>query len=189
MLAGEAHLPFCTQLVEEREMCKSALWRFNNSTNPNVGVSREERARLFRAIVEPPFLRHNGPQSPTNPVGSVGREVCVEAPFTCDYGYNINIGDYTVIGANCTIMDPCAITIGQGCVIGPNVSIYGMSMPIDPRRRNGSRGHAVGSKVTIGDNCYIGGGAIILPAVTIGKNATVGAGSVVTRVSRSVSST
>ncbi|KAL9095713.1 MAG: hypothetical protein Q9165_002145 [Trypethelium subeluteriae] len=181
MLAAEPHLPFCTQLVEEREMCKSALWRFNNSTNPNVGVSREERARLFRAIVEPAFLRTQGPPGPANPIGSVGREVCVEAPFNCDYGYNINIGDYTVIGANCTIMDPCTITIGSGCVIGPNVSIFGMSMPIDPRRRNGSRGHAVGSRVTIGDNCYIGGGAIILPKVTIGKNSTVGAGSVVTR--------
>ncbi|KAI9686546.1 MAG: Maltose acetyltransferase [Bathelium mastoideum] len=181
MLAAEPHLPFCTQLVEEREMCKSALWRFNNSTNPNVGVSREERARLFRAIVEPAYLRTQGPPGPANPIGSVGREVCVEAPFNCDYGYNINIGDYTVIGANCTIMDPCTITIGPGCTIGPNVSIFGMSMPIDPRRRNGSRGHAVGSRVTIGENCYIGGGAIILPKVTIGKNSTVGAGSVVTR--------
>ena len=183
MLAAEPHLPFCTQLVEEREMCKSALWRFNNSTNPNVGVSREERARLFRAIVEPAFLRTQGSPGPANPIGSVGREVCVEAPFNCDYGYNINIGDYTVIGANCTIMDPCTVSIGSCCVLGPNVSIFGMSMPIDPRRRNGSRGHAVGSRVTIGDNCYIGGGAIILPKVTIGKNSTVGAGSVVTRVS------
>ncbi|KAI9714392.1 MAG: Maltose acetyltransferase [Bogoriella megaspora] len=182
MLAGELHMPYSPQLVEEREQCTAALWRFNNTTNPSVGVSREERSRLFRAIIEPPYLRtHVGQPSPANPIGSVGRDVSVETPFQCDYGYNINIGDYTVIGKNCTIMDPCTITIGVGCIIGPNVSIYGMSMPLDPRRRSGCRGGAVGSRVTIGDNVYIGGGVTILPKVTIGKNATIGAGSVVTK--------
>jgi maltose O-acetyltransferase len=38
--------------------------------------------------------------------------------------------------------------------------------------------------VTIGDNVWIGGAAIILPGVTIGDNAVVGAGSVVTRMCR-----
>lgn len=33
----------------------------------------------------------------------------------------------------------------------------------------------------IGANCFIGGGAIVLPGVTIGDNCIVGAGSVVTR--------
>ncbi|MEG2632990.1 MAG: DapH/DapD/GlmU-related protein, partial [Oscillospiraceae bacterium] len=35
--------------------------------------------------------------------------------------------------------------------------------------------------VHIGNNVWIGGGAIILPGVTIGDNAVIGAGSVVTK--------
>ena len=35
--------------------------------------------------------------------------------------------------------------------------------------------------VTIGNNVWIGGGAILLPGVIIGDNTTIGAGSVVTK--------
>jgi maltose O-acetyltransferase len=35
--------------------------------------------------------------------------------------------------------------------------------------------------ITIGDNVWLGGGAIICPGVTIGNNATIGAGSIVTK--------
>jgi maltose O-acetyltransferase len=38
-----------------------------------------------------------------------------------------------------------------------------------------------GRPVSIGQNVWIGGGAIILPGVTIGDDAVVGAGAVVTR--------
>jgi hypothetical protein len=48
MLAGRHYFPFDEELVLERERCSRACWRFNNSKNPNNGVSPEERARLFR---------------------------------------------------------------------------------------------------------------------------------------------
>ena len=35
--------------------------------------------------------------------------------------------------------------------------------------------------ITIGDNVWLGGGAIVLPGVTIGENTVVGAGAVVTK--------
>ena len=38
-----------------------------------------------------------------------------------------------------------------------------------------------GKPVTIGDNVWIGGNAVVLPGVTIGSNSVIGAGSVVTR--------
>ena len=38
-----------------------------------------------------------------------------------------------------------------------------------------------GAPITIGDNVWIGGGAIVLAGVSIGDNSIVGAGAVVTR--------
>ncbi len=180
MISAELYHPFDPQLVGERELCKAACWRFNNSTNPTLGISREEREHLFRKILSP--QNFSSAASPS-PIGSVGDRVVVEAPFTCDYGYNIRIGDDVCIGANCTIMDTCSITVGPRCIIGPNVNIFGATLHIDPRRRNGSQGPALGKGITIEEDCWIGGGAIILPGIRIGKSSTVGAGSVVTRVS------
>ncbi len=193
MLAGELYRPFNPVLLEERERCKAAVWRFNNSTNPNLGVSREERARLFREILQPSShsSSHHGGGSGSatpgsvnsvSPVGGVGERVVVEAPFTCDYGYNISIGDDVLISANCTITDTCSVRIGSRCVIGPNVNFQGGTLPIDPIKRKGSQGPAKGNAITIEDDCWIGCRAIIMPGVTIGRCSTVAAGSVVTKV-------
>jgi maltose O-acetyltransferase len=59
------------------------------------------------------------------------------------------------------------------------VQIYAADHPRDPEPRR--QGLELGRPVTIGANCWIGGGAILLPGVTIGDDATIGAGAVVTR--------
>jgi acetyltransferase-like isoleucine patch superfamily enzyme len=183
MLAGRHYFPFDKELVLERERCNGACWRFNSSTNPNNGVSPEERARLFRDILQPREHVISPTQaSPVTPVGRVGDNVVVEAPFNCDYGYNISIGQDVAIGKNCTILDTCEVKIGDRCNIGPNVNIYTATLPVDPKRRLGSRGPNLGRKITIDSDCWIGGGVTILPGRTIGKGSTVGAGSIVTRV-------
>lgn len=183
MLAGRHYFPFDKELVLERERCNGACWRFNSSTNPNNGVSPEERARLFRDILQPREQVISPSQaSPVAPVGRVGDNVVVEAPFNCDYGYNISIGQDVAIGKNCTILDTCEVRIGDRCNIGPNVNIYTATLPVDPKRRLGSRGPNLGKKITIDQDCWIGGGVTILPGRTIGKGSTVGAGSIVTRV-------
>jgi acetyltransferase-like isoleucine patch superfamily enzyme len=181
MLAGRHYFPFDKELVLERERCNGACWRFNSSTNPNNGVSPEERSRLFRDILQPRETVVSPTQASPSPVGRVGDNVVVEAPFNCDYGYNISIGQDVAIGKNCTILDTCEVVIGDRCNIGPNVNIYTTTLPIDPKRRLGSRGPSLGKKVTIESDCWIGGGVIILPGLKVGTGATVGAGSVVTR--------
>ena len=98
MLDGERYMPFDEALVDEREQCKAAIWRFNNSTNPANGHSRADRERLFKSIIEPEHLIRQLP-NPNIRIGKVGSGVAVEAPFMCDYGYNIHIGDDVVIGA------------------------------------------------------------------------------------------
>ncbi|MNJ61182.1 Maltose O-acetyltransferase [compost metagenome] len=80
---------------------------------------------------------------------------------------------------NCVVLDVCPISIGDDCQIGPAVQIYAADHPLDPKvRRSGLES---GRAVKIGNNVWIGGGAIILPGVTVGDHAVIGAGSVVTR--------
>ncbi|KAI9678124.1 MAG: Maltose acetyltransferase [Caeruleum heppii] len=179
MLAGALYMPTDAELKADRERCKGALWRFNNSMNPNLGISPEERDRLFRHVVQPQVKPGEGAMM--GPSGRVGEDVIVEAPFNCDYGFNINIGAEVLIGTNCTIMDTCSVTIGARTVIGPNVNLLTATMPIDPRRRKGSQGPSLGRAIVIEEDCWIGAGVSILPGLKIGKSSTVGAGSVVTR--------
>ena len=103
----------------------------------------------------------------------------VNPPFYCDYGFNIEIGKNFFANYNCTIIDVAKVTIGDNCLFAPNVSIYTAGHPVHPDTRN-SR-YEYGKPVTIGDNVWIGGNAVVLPGVTIGSNCVIGAGSVVTR--------
>jgi acetyltransferase-like isoleucine patch superfamily enzyme len=106
----------------------------------------------------------------------------VEAPFHADYGTNIRLGNNVFINFNCTITDPCLVRIGSRTLIGPNVSLYAASHPLDPDVRNGTKGPESGKEITIGEDCWLGGGVTVLPGVTIGKGSVVGAASVVTKV-------
>ena len=185
MLSGRHYYPFDKELCLERERCAVACRRFNNPTTPPThGISPDERARLFLEILQPrgPIRMSPSEGPPVTSVGHVGRHVAVETPFTCDYGYNINIGHHVVIGRNCTINDVCKVNIGDNCVIGPNVSIFTASLPTDPKKRQGGQGPQFGRGTTIAQDCWIGGGAIILPGRTIGKGSTIGAASIVTKV-------
>ncbi|TKX18610.1 acetyltransferase-like protein 3 [Elsinoe australis] len=180
MLAGQPYLHFCDpQLIEDRRGCREALERYNNSTRPSVGTSEEECGRLFKSIIMPELRR--AVPSDGRPSGTIGRYVMVEAPFTCEYGYNIHLGDDVTIGANCNMQDASKITIGARTVIGPNVKFYCMTVPTDRRARGGSRGLALSAPITIEDDCFIGGDVIILAGTRIGRGSTVGAGSVVSK--------
>lgn len=81
----------------------------------------------------------------------------------------------------CIAAARCRIDIGKRCLFGPNVQIYAATHPLDGHIRQGIRGPEYGKPITIGDDCWVGGAAIICPGVTIGNNAVVGAGAVITR--------
>lgn len=122
--------------------------------------------------------------------GSIGENVNVDTPFYCDYGKHIEIGNNVIININCTFVDCNKIRIGNNVLIASNVQIYTATHSVNQADRlvenwdvhSGVpyfRTYAL--PVTIEDNVWIGGGAIILPGVTIGKNSVIGAGSVVTK--------
>lgn len=106
----------------------------------------------------------------------------IERPIAIDYGTNIKVGSNVFINFNCTFLDTCQVSIGSRTLVGPNVSFYSGTHPVDPYLRNGTSGPELGKPITIGDDCWIAGQVIILPGVTIGEGCTVGAGSVVTKV-------
>jgi len=115
-------------------------------------------------------------------LGGCGKNVRVEPPFTCDFGKNIFFGDNVFFNYNATILDGARITIGDNTIVAPNAQIYASTHPIAAAQRAG--GEVLGCEakpVSIGKNCWLGGGVMVLPGVTIGDNAVIGTGSVVVK--------
>lgn len=88
--------------------------------------------------------------------------------FSCVVSYKTEIGEGTILaygGLGIVIHERCKI--GKNCVIAQNVTLGGTS-------------HKYNVPV-IGDNVYVGAGAVILGEVTVGNNVVIGANSVVTK--------
>ncbi len=111
-------------------------------------------------------------------IPNTGKNFYIEPPFHCDYGYNIHCGDNVYFNVNCVVLDTMKITIGSNVLFGPAVQIYAATHPLDAETRKTLE---FSKPVSIGNDCWIGGGAIILPGVSIGNNCIIGAGSVVTK--------
>ena len=84
----------------------------------------------------------------------------IQAPFWCDFGFNIYGGENGFINYNCTILDTARIYLGKNILIGPNVQLYAPMHPIDYRERATGAEH--GEPITIGDDCWIGGGLSLI---------------------------
>ncbi|KXH44293.1 nodulation protein L [Colletotrichum simmondsii] len=112
-------------------------------------------------------------------LGKFGEQSFIEAPLSVDYGCNIIFGSKSFANFNLTILDVSLVTIGDRVQSGPNVSIY--IVVHDTSILSRMKCEEYGLPVTIEDDCWIGGGTIILAGVTIGSGTTVGAGSIVTK--------
>jgi maltose O-acetyltransferase len=110
-------------------------------------------------------------------LGELGPGVVVKQPFRCDYGSRISIGAGTFINYDCVMLDGAPITIGARCQIAPRVQLLTATHPIDPEPRR--EGWELAAPITLGDNVWLGGGAIVCPGVEIGADTVVGAGAVV----------
>ena len=157
MLAGELYLASDDVLLKERRHAKRLLRKLN--------ITEYLVTKTAKTIIK-------------ELIPNTGKNFYIEPPFHCDYGYNIHCGDNVYFNVNCVVLDTMVIKIGSHVLFGPGVQIYAASHPSDAETRKTLE---FSKPVTIGDNCWIGGGAIILPGVTIGDNCIVGAGSVVTK--------
>ncbi len=112
-------------------------------------------------------------------LGTKGDDVYIRPPLFVDYGFNIHIGPRTFANYNLTALDVAEIRIGADCQIGPNVQLLTPTHPVEPQPRRDKLEAA--RPIIIGDNVWLGGGAIVCPGVTIGDNSVIGAGAVVTK--------
>ncbi len=144
-------------LWEEQQICRKKLQRLNFMDRSDF-QGLEEAVRDLLGKSDGAFI---------NP------------PFYCDYGTNIEVGKNFFANYNCTILDVAKVRIGDNCQLAPNVAIYTAGHPVHPVSRNS--GYEYGKEITIGDNVWIGGNAVICPGVHIGNNVVIGAGSVVTK--------
>lgn len=103
----------------------------------------------------------------------------IEAPFHCDYGYNIEVGENFFANYNLVILDVGKVKIGKNVQFAPNVAIYTAGHPVHPDSRNS--GYEYGIDITIGDNVWLGGNTVVMPGVHIGNNVVIGGGSVATK--------
>ena len=109
----------------------------------------------------------------------IRRQLIEETLIQFDYGYNISVGKNFYANFNNVFLDVCPIEIGDNCMFGPNVQLYTAEHPLQAAKRNS--GMESGKRIIIGNNVWIGGGAIVLPGVTLGDNVVVAAGAVVTK--------
>jgi maltose O-acetyltransferase len=112
-------------------------------------------------------------------LAGLGEKTVVRAPLYVDYGDQLTIGARGFVNFGLVALDVAPITIGDDCQIGPNVQLLTAYHPTEPEPRRAKLEAA--APITIGDNVWLGGGAIVLPGVTIGDDSVVGAGSVVTK--------
>jgi maltose O-acetyltransferase len=157
MLRGELYIADDRDNTAEFARVQELLASFNGLA-PGAG---DERDALLRRM-----LRY------------VGEGVVVRPPFFCEYGA-IRIGDGTFINVDAVMLDVMPITIGAACQIGTRVQLLTASHPLDPKPRR--VGWEYGQSITIADNVWLGGGAIVCPGVSVGEDSVVGAGAVVSR--------
>jgi maltose O-acetyltransferase len=158
MIAGELYRASDPELAAARLRAQELLVRYNASV-PADAAARES---LLRELF-----------------GAVGDAPTVMPRFSCDYGFNIRAGRNLFVNFDCVFLDVAPITIGDDVQIAPVVQLLTATHPLDPAvRRSGLEG---GKPIRIGNNVWIGGGAIVLPGVAVGDDAVIGAGSVVTR--------
>lgn len=155
----ELYLPGNEELMKEQLGYLNRLYDFN-MTRPTELEKRE--AMLKEMFAE------------------IGEGCYIEPPFHANFGgKHVHFGKNIYANFNLTLVDDTHIYVGDYTMFGPNVTVATAGHPILPELRK--EGYQYNAPITIGKNCWIGAGAIILPGITIGDNVVIGAGSIVTK--------
>lgn len=145
-------------LLEERDKSKDLCYQYNQLRPSDKAGQREVLKKLL---------------------GKTGENFIITAPFWCDYGYNITLGENFYANHNLVILDAAKVTFGDNVFVAPDCGFHTAGHPIDFERRN--QGLEYAYPITVGDNVWIGAGVQVMPGVTIGSNVVIGGGSVVVK--------
>ncbi|MBR2215628.1 MAG: sugar O-acetyltransferase [Selenomonadaceae bacterium] len=145
-------------LLQERTIAKDLCYEYNLVKPSDLNRQRDIMQKLL---------------------GRTKENFTIVAPFWCDYGYNIEIGENFFANHNTVILDGGKVTFGDNVFIAPSCGFYTAGHPIDFDRRN--KGLEYAYPITVGDNVWIGAGVHVLPGVTIGDDVVIGSGSIVVK--------
>ena len=146
------------KLIEERSVAKDLCFQYNQLLPSDVDAQQQLMKKLL---------------------GKTKDSFCIMAPFWCDYGYNIEVGENFFANHNTVILDGGKVTFGDNVFIAPNCGFHTAGHPIDLERRK--QGLEYAYPITVGDNVWIGAGVQVMPGVTIGSDVVIGGGSVVVK--------
>lgn len=146
------------KIVKARETCADLCFEFNNCRPSDAGRQTEILHKML---------------------GEIKGSLVVTAPFYCDYGFNISVGENFYTNHNCTILDGAKVTFGDNVFIAPNCVFSTAGHAIDAKQRG--KGLEIARPIAVGSNVWIGANVSVLPGVTIGDNTIIGAGSVVNK--------
>lgn len=146
------------EIVKEREEAKDLCFEYNQLKPSD---SENQKAIISKLL------------------GKTGETFYITAPFYCDYGYNIEIGNNFYTNHNCVILDGAKVTFGDNVFIAPNCCFSTAGHPLDSEQRNA--GLEFAKQIKVGNSVWFGAGVIVLPGISIGDDVVIGAGSIVTK--------
>lgn len=147
------------KLVQAQLKCLDLLYDFNQ-TRP---LEQEKRSKLLKEMF-----------------AEIGEDCYIEPPLRANWGgKNVHFGNEVYANFNLTLVDDGDIFVGNNVMFAPNVVIASATHPIHPELRRKQAQYNL--PIHIGNNVWIGAGAVVLPGVKIGDNTVIGAGSVVTK--------
>lgn len=146
------------ELLRDRLEAKDLCYEYNQLKPSNI----EEQEKIMKKLL-----------------GKTKGNFTIVAPFWCDYGYNIEIGENFFANHNTVILDGGKVKFGDNVFVAPNCGFHTAGHPIDAERRN--KGLEYAYPITVGNNVWIGAGVQVMPNVTIGDNVVIGGGSVVVK--------
>ena len=159
MEKGLIYDPSDPEIMSEQLIYQNKLWEFNQLKPGDYEKKQEYMREVF---------------------AECGDGSYIELPFRANWGgRHLHLGSGVYANFNLTLVDDGHIYVGDRVMFGPNVTVATANHPIDPELRG--RGLQYNKNVYIGENTWIGAGAVIVPGVHIGKNSVIGAGSVVTK--------
>ena len=158
MERGLIYDPTAPEIAREQLPLLDKVWAFNQ-----LKPSDEEKKQQYMHEV----------------FAECGENCYIELPFRANWGgSHVHFGNFIYANYNLTLVDDGHIYVGDRALFGPNVTVATANHPLDPELRG--RGLQYNRDVVIGENVWIGSGAVIVPGVKIGANSVIGAGSIVT---------